>query len=43
MTYGYEVCGPGDKKIEAAKAMSKFGGRLVLPGAILVNELPFRM
>ena len=43
MTYGYEVCGPGDKKIEAAKAMSKFGGRLVLPGALLVNELPFRM
>ncbi|KAI0253747.1 cytochrome P450 [Lactifluus subvellereus] len=40
-TYGYEVCGPGDKKIEAAKAMSRFGGRVVLPGALLVNELPF--
>ncbi|KAI0253751.1 cytochrome P450 [Lactifluus subvellereus] len=43
MTYGYEVCGPGDKKIEAAKAMSKFGARRVLPGALLVNELPFRI
>ena len=43
MTYGYEVCGPGDKKVEAAKAMTGFGGRVILPGALLVNEPPFRM
>jgi hypothetical protein len=43
MTYGYEVHGPGDTKIEAAKAMNKFGGPKVLPGALLVNELPCRM
>jgi hypothetical protein len=43
MTYGYEVHGPGDKKIEAVKAMNKFGTPRVLPGALLVNELPFRM
>ena len=43
MTYGYEVSGPDDKKIEAPKAMDTFGGRTVLPGALLVNELPFRM
>ena len=43
MTYGYEVCGPGDKKLEAVKTAGRFGTQVVLPGALLVNELPFRM
>jgi len=42
MTYGYEVQGRNDKKIEASRRMSEHGGAVTLPGALLVNDLSFR-
>ncbi len=43
MTYGYEVKGRDDRKLEVAIQLGEFGTERVLPGALLVNELPFRM
>ena len=42
MTYGYEVQGPDDRKIEIPRRMTELGGAVTLPGALLVNDLPFR-
>jgi hypothetical protein len=43
MTYGYyEVSGRNDKMIDAARKLSDLGTSIVLPGALLVNNLPFR-
>jgi hypothetical protein len=42
MTYGYEAQGRNDKKIDAARRMADFGTSITLPGALLVNDLPFR-
>jgi len=41
MTYGYEVRGRNDRKIEVAIKMSNHGSATALPGALLVNNLPF--
>jgi hypothetical protein len=43
MTYGYEVKGHSDKMLTSARNLSNLGTSVVLPGASLVNELPFRM
>jgi hypothetical protein len=43
MTYGYEVKGRHDKKLDISKRMNDFGNVTFLPGALLVNELPFCM
>jgi hypothetical protein len=43
MTYGYEVDERLDKMIEAATEMSNFAVPKVVPGALLVNEIPFRV
>ena len=43
MTYGYEVQGPDDRKIEIPRRMTEHGGAVTLPGALLVNDLPFRV
>jgi len=43
MTYGYEVKGRDDRKLDVAIRMNKFATEIFLPGALLVNELPFRM
>lgn len=43
MTYGYEAQERDDRMIDASKRMNKFGTEKVLPGALLVNYLPFRM
>jgi hypothetical protein len=43
MTYGYEVQGYNDKKVDAAKKMVEIQSATALPGALLVNELPFRV
>lgn len=43
MTYGYEVLQRDDKMLEASKRMSEFGVPKVLPGALLVNDIPFRV
>ena len=42
MTYGYEVHGRDDRKVESARQMTKLGVSVALPGALLVNDLPFR-
>ncbi|KAH9981025.1 cytochrome P450 [Lactifluus volemus] len=41
MTYGYEPQGRNDRKIEIAKQLSSVGSQVALPGALLVNDLPF--
>ena len=42
LVYGYELK-ENDKIVEAPVELSNILGRLVLPGAALVNYLPFRM
>ncbi|KAI0278749.1 cytochrome P450 [Russula aff. rugulosa BPL654] len=41
MGYGYEVTGINDRKVTAAKNMAQLSSETALPGAILVNDLPF--
>jgi hypothetical protein len=41
MGYGYEVKGINDRKVTAAKNMAQLSSETALPGAILVNDLPF--
>ncbi|KAI0301728.1 cytochrome P450 [Multifurca ochricompacta] len=41
MTYGYQVLDRQDRKFDMVKRLSEFGTTLVLPGALLVNNLPF--
>ncbi len=43
MTYGYEVQGRNDRKIDAARRLVEIGSAAALPGALLVNDLPFRV
>ena len=43
MTYGYEVRGHDDRKVESVKQMAKLAVATALPGALLVNDLPFRV
>ena len=42
MGYGYEVKGINDQKIKAARNLAHLIGETFLPGALLVNDLPFR-
>ena len=42
MTYGYEVRGLDDRRVAVARKMSEHGSANALPGALLVNDLPFR-
>jgi hypothetical protein len=39
--YGYEVNGINDSKVNASKKLAKLVGETALPGALLVNDLPF--
>jgi len=41
MTYGYEVQGRNDRKVDAARKLVEIGSATILPGALLVNDLPF--
>jgi hypothetical protein len=41
ITYGYEVKGRHDRKLDVSKRLNEFGVVTFLPGALLVNELPF--
>ena len=41
MGYGYEVRGLDDQKIKAARKLAKLISETALPGALLVNDLPF--
>jgi hypothetical protein len=40
--YGYEVQGRNDRKVESARQVVQLASETVLPGALLVNNLPFR-
>lgn len=41
MGYGYEVQGLNDQKIKAARNLAQLISETALPGALLVNDLPF--
>ena len=41
MGYGYEVKGLNDQKIKAARKLAHIISETVLPGALLVNDIPF--
>ena len=41
ITYDYEVQGRNDRKVESAKKAVQLVSETVLPGALLVNNLPF--
>ncbi len=41
MGYGYEVKRPNDPKVNAARKLVQQAGETTLPGALLVNDLPF--
>jgi hypothetical protein len=41
MGYGYEVKGLNDQKIKAARRLAQLISETALPGALLVNDLPF--
>ena len=43
MTYGYEVKGRHDKRLDVSKRLNDLAIAILLPGALLVNELPFCM
>jgi hypothetical protein len=43
MAYGYEAQGRNDRRVELARQFSDIGSQSVLPGALLVNDLPFCM
>jgi len=40
MTYGYQVHGHDDKLLVAAKKRNKYGTEKILPGTLLVNQIP---
>jgi hypothetical protein len=42
MGFGYEVKGLNDRKVGAAKKLVDLAGAATFPGALLVNDLPFR-
>ena len=42
MGFGYEVKGHNDRKVNAAKKLVDLAGEATFPGALLVNDLPFR-
>jgi hypothetical protein len=40
--YGYEVQGHNDRTVNVARKIATLGAETALPGALLVNVLPFR-
>ena len=40
--YGYEVKGVNDQKVNNAEIFIQLASKIALPGAMLVNYLPFR-
>lgn len=40
VTYGYQVRGRDDRMIVAAKRRNEFAIGKILPGALLVNQIP---
>jgi len=43
MTYGYEVQGRDDRQLDVARRLAEIASATVLPGALLVNDLPFHV
>jgi hypothetical protein len=41
IAYGYEVQGRHDRRVDIARRLAKLASETVLPGALLVNDLPF--
>ena len=41
MGHGYEVKEINDRKVDVAKTLIYLSGIIALPGALLVNDLPF--
>jgi hypothetical protein len=41
MGYGYEVKGLNDRKVQAAVKLVQVVSECALPGALLLNDLPF--
>ncbi|KAH9952752.1 cytochrome P450 [Russula dissimulans] len=41
MGYGYEVQGPNDRRAIISRKMAQLASETTLPGALLVNDLPF--
>jgi hypothetical protein len=42
LTYGYDVKTNDDEMLEAPVEVNKILAQIVLPGAVLMNHLPFR-
>jgi hypothetical protein len=42
MGYGYEIQGRDDKKVDVVRKFAQIAAETTLPGALLVNDLPFR-
>jgi hypothetical protein len=42
MGYGYEIQGPDDRKVDVVRKFAQLAAEATLPGALLVNDLPFR-
>jgi len=41
MGYGYEIQGPDDRKVDVVRRFAQLAAETTLPGALLVNDLPF--
>jgi hypothetical protein len=41
IAYGYEVQGPNDRMVDVARKLLQLGSEMILPGALLINDLPF--
>jgi hypothetical protein len=43
MAYGYDAQGRNDDRlVKVSRELVQFGTRIILPGALLVNNIPFR-
>lgn len=42
MGYGYEVESRNDRKVLAARKLVQVAAETIFPGAVLVNDVPFR-
>ena len=41
IAYGYEVQGHNDRTVNVARKVATLGAETALPGALLINDLPF--
>jgi hypothetical protein len=43
MTYGYEVKGRQDRKLDVSRQLSEFGNKIPTSAMLLLNAFPFSM